>query len=91
VLFALDITDRITDSMIAIPMQVLTYEKALEGQSTGRAVLFREQAITIGALTASLILIVWALLGIELRLVFYLGFIASFLPVLIIKNHDKKK
>ena len=85
-LFILDITDRVTDSMIAIPMQVLTYQKAVEAKATGRAVLFRELAITIGGLIACSLLIVWVLLEIKLGLIFYVGFLASFLPVLLVFN-----
>ena len=91
VLFVVDIADRVTDSMIALPMQVSTYQKALEGQSAGRAILFRELAITIGGIFTAGLLVVWVLVGLELRLVFMVAFLASFLPLFIANHHGAKK
>jgi MFS family permease len=89
VLFTLDIFDRVTGGMVGIPLNVMSYEKAIEDHSTGRAVLFRELAITIGAILTCGLLIVWALLGIELRWVFIVGALSSLLPILIVKPREK--
>ncbi|MFC1727781.1 MFS transporter [Patescibacteria group bacterium] len=84
--FSLDIADRITDTMVAIPLQVSTYQKALDGHSTGRAVLFREISYTIGGFITCLILIIWVILGIELKWFFLVSVVASFLPILSVKK-----
>jgi MFS family permease len=90
-LFVLDIVDRITDGMVGIPMNVMTYQKAIDGRSTGRAVLFREIAITIGSITACLLFIVLAVLKVELRFYFLIPVLSSFLPLLIVKRPSEKK
>ncbi len=90
-LFALDIVDRITDGMVGIPMNVMTYQKAIDGHSTGRAILFREIAIVIGSIIACLLLIVLALLKVELKFYFLIPALSSFLPLLIIKRPSEKK
>lgn len=41
ILFLADVSDRVVEKMTAIPLEVLTYEKALDGGSTGRAILFQ--------------------------------------------------
>jgi MFS family permease len=86
VLFTLDILDRVTGGMVAIPMSVISYEKAIEDHSTGRAVLFRELAITIGGMLTCGLIVIWALLGIELKWIFLIGALSSLLPVLIVKR-----
>ena len=89
VLFTLDILDRVTGGMVAIPMNVTSYEKAIEDHSTGRAVLFRELAITIGGMLTCGLLIIWALLEIELKWVFLIGALSSLLPILVVKRKDE--
>ena len=79
--FSLDVADRVTDTMVGIPLQVTTYNKALLGHSTGRAVLFRELSYTLGGLVTCLLLIGWVLLGLELKLFFIVAALASFLPI----------
>lgn len=85
VLLVLDILDRVTGSMTGIPLSVLTYEKALGGGSTGRALLFREIAIVTGSILACLLLIVMTLLTVPLRFSFLAAGIFSLLPILIIR------
>lgn len=85
-LFALDVADYVTAGMTAIPLGVLTYEKALDGHSTGRAILFREVALTAGAIIACLFLVGLALLGIELKYSFLAAAFFSLLPILIAKK-----
>lgn len=86
VLFTFDIIDRVTGQMVGIPLGVLTYEKALDGHSTGRAVLFREIAITTGAILACFLLMILALLGIGLQFSFLVAAFFSLLPLLIVKR-----
>lgn len=82
-LFIFDIVDRITGGMTGIPLEVLTYEKALDGHATGRAVLFREIATVFGSCLACLLLMLLALLGIELRFSFLAASLFSLLPILV--------
>lgn len=83
-LFAIDIVDRVTAGMTGIPLEVLSYEKALDGHSTGRAILFREIAITGGAVLACVLLMILALLGIDLKFSFLVAAFFSLLPLLIV-------
>jgi MFS family permease len=86
----LDIFDRVTGGMVGIPMNVISYEKAIEDHSTGRAVLFREQAITIGGILTCGLLLIWALLGIDLKWIFVVGALSSLLPILMIRTKNEK-
>lgn len=89
VLFVFDVVDRITASMTGIPLNVLTYQKALDGGSTGRAILFREIAITTGSILACLFLIFLVLLQIELRFSFLLAGLFTLLPLLIVRRRKE--
>ena len=82
ILFVLDILDRITAGMTSIPLSVLTYEKALDGGATGRAVLFREMAMGIGAIFACLLLLVVN----SLRFSFILAAVLTLFPLLLLKK-----
>ena len=82
----LDVLDRMTVSMTGIPLGVLSYQKALDGHSTGRALLFRETAIAVGSILACLLLITVTALKIELRFAFLTAGFFSLLPLLIIKK-----
>jgi MFS family permease len=86
VLLLLDVLDRITTGMTGIPLSVLTYEKALDGHSTGRALLFREVALSFGSILACLCLILLTLLGIEMKFSFLVAGFFSLLPLLIAKG-----
>ena len=88
VLFVFDILDRITAGMTGIPLSVLSYEKALDGHSTGRAVLFREMAIVSGSILACFLLLVLALLGIELKFSFLAAALFSLLPLTILVKNE---
>jgi MFS family permease len=72
-LFIFDILDRFTTGMIGIPLTAISYEKAIEGQSTGRATLFRETAITLTEICVCLLLVGMVLLHIPLRFAFLLA------------------
>lgn len=85
VLFILDIADRITGGMVGIPLSVLSYEKALEDHSTGRAILFRESAVTIGGILTCILFMVWVWLGLELQWIFAIGALSSLLPILLVR------
>lgn len=86
VLFTLDIADRISGRMVGIPLDVWSYQKAVDGHSTGRAVLFREIAITSGSIVSCLLLIVLALLEIKLQFSFLAAAFFSLLPLLIVRR-----
>ena len=87
VLFIFDIIDRITGGMVGIPLSVLSYEKAINGYSTGRATLFREIAITLGDICGDCFLILVILLGGGFGTIFFLAAFASLSPLLIVKKH----
>ncbi len=82
ILFFLDVSDRVVEKMTAIPLSVLTYEKALDSRATGRAVLFREMAIEAGAIFVCLALLVLR----NLRFSFILGSILTLFPLLLIRR-----
>jgi MFS family permease len=90
VLFILDVIDRIADKMVGIPLISWTYEKALDGHSTGRAILFREMAVVSGAVFSCLLLIVMTLLGIELRFVFLASAVLILLPLLVSRGRSTR-
>ena len=81
-LLVLDVADQATAGMTGIPLIVWTYEKALDGHSTGRAILFREVAIFGGAVLACLLLIILALLNLRLECSFLAAAIFSLSPLL---------
>lgn len=85
-LFILDVIYRISLGMLGIPLGVLSYQKALDGQSTGRAILFREIAISFGAIFTCVLLILLSLIGFELKFFFLIGSVFSLFPLLVIKR-----
>jgi len=84
--FFFDVIDRIARGMTGLSLSVLSFEKAINGHSTGRAILFREVGITLGSVFCCLILLVLVWLKIELRAAFLLGSFFSLLPLLIIRR-----
>lgn len=78
---------RFAEGMVSLPMNVLSYKKALEG--TGRALMFRELALASGPVFLTLILVVWALLGLPLVWSFLLAAGASLLPILSVRFDNK--
>lgn len=87
VLLIFDVIDRIAGGMVGIPMMVLTYEKTRSGHSTARALVFREVALALGAISAALILIVLTLLGLPIKSMFLVAACFSLAPLLIAKHH----
>lgn len=83
-LFIFDIFDRITGGMLSIPLEVLSFEKAVDGNSTGRALLFREFAITGGSILANVLLIFIVGFGLDLRYSFLAAVAFSLFPLFMI-------
>jgi len=81
-LLVLDVIDRISGGMLGIPLEVLTYEKALDGRSTGRALLFREMAVGAGEIMACCLLVAIILLGWPLKVAFLVAAGFNLLPLL---------
>lgn len=87
-LLILSVIANLSGSLRGIPMGVWTYEKAINGHSTGRAVLFREVAIGLGEICGCLLLlaVIWVKLGLNFAFFLAAGF--SLLPLLI--AHETK-
>lgn len=83
-LFIFDVIGRITGGMVGYPLEVLSYEKALDGHSTGRAILFREIAIAGGGIIAVCFLIIFVALNLPLKAVFLLAAPVALARVLVI-------
>jgi len=81
-----DVLDRISGGMTGLPLDVLSFQKALDGRSTGRALLFRETAITLGSILATLFLIVLVLVNLPLKFAFLLAVPFSLGKLLIVKK-----
>jgi MFS family permease len=81
-----DVLERIAGSMLGIPLEVLSFQKAVDGGSTGRALLFRETAITAGSIFACLALLLLTFLNLPLSFSFVLGSGLSLFPLLIAKD-----
>lgn len=93
-LLVFDVIDRISGGMVGIPMAVLTYEKAIEGGSTGRALLFRDVAITLGAISSTLLLMGIIFVGLPLKSAFLVAALLMLSPLLIVEkglSFPKKK
>jgi len=84
-----DVLERIAGSMLGIPLEVLSFQKAVDGGSTGRALLFRETAITTGSIFACLALLLLTFLNLPLSFSFVLGSGLSLFPLLIAKDEKK--
>jgi len=84
--FFFDVIDRIAKGMTGMSLDVLSFEKAIDGHSTGRAILFRELGITVGSIFCCLILFVLIWLEVELKTTFLLGSLFSLLPLLIVRR-----
>lgn len=77
------ITDAIRNfgqRMVAVPLNALSYKKALEAESA-KAILFYETTSIIGVCVALLILIAWVLLGGLLKDAFIFALLFSALPM----------
>jgi len=81
-----DVLERIGGIMLGIPLDVLSFQKAIDGGSTGRALLFRETAITAGSIFACLLLLLLSFLNLPLSFSFVFGSGLSLFPLLIAKD-----
>lgn len=86
-IFIFDVIDRIASGMTGIPLGVLSYQKAIDGHSTGKAMLFREFAITFGGILGSLLVILIAFFDISLKFGFLAASLIALLPLIIIKRN----
>jgi len=81
-----DVLDRIALGMVGMPMTVISFEKAINGHSTGRALLFRETSITLGSILACLSLMALTFIGLPLKGIFLLAALFSLSPLLIVNK-----
>lgn len=86
VLLVLDIFDRTSTNMVAIPLSVDAFEKAILDHNTGRAILFREMALALGSATILAAIPLAMLLGAGLEISFLMAAIFSLFPILEIKK-----
>ena len=69
------------ERMVALPLNVLTYKKALEGKSSARAILFREISVIIGSLFSLVLLLISFLILGTLDGVFWISAFLALLPL----------
>lgn len=81
-LLGLNVVNDLAIGMVGMPLGVLTLEKAIDGHSTGRAVLFREVAAGLGYLTSGIVLGILAILGLPLTVGFVLAIPLALMPML---------
>lgn len=82
-LLGLDVVNDLAIGMVSMPLGVLSLEKAIDGRSTGRAILFRELAITLGDLVTGLVLGIATLFGAPLTLGFIFAVFLALTPTLV--------
>jgi len=87
-LLGLNIVNGLAVGAVGMPLEVLALEKGIDGQSLGRAVLFREVAICLGYIAVGIILAILAFFGLPLRAGFVVAIPLSLVPILIYKTHD---
>lgn len=76
---------RVTEQMLTIPLDVLTYQKALEG-GTGQALYFREISLTFGAVFFLFLAAVLVFLNLPLWSTFVLASIGALMPILVVRR-----
>lgn len=75
------------ERMVALPLNALTYKKALEGKSSARAILFREISVIIGSVLSLVLLFISFLILGNLDGVFWISaFLALFPLVAVIRK-----
>lgn len=82
-LLGLNVVNDLAIGMVSMPLGVLSLEKAIDGRSTGRAVLFREIAISLGDFVTGLVLGIATLLGAPLTFGFVLAVFLALTPTLV--------
>lgn len=76
---------RVTGQMLTIPLDVLSYRKAIEG-GTGQALYFREISLTFGAMFFLFLAAVLVLLSLPLWTTFVLASIGALMPLFIVRK-----
>lgn len=76
---------QVTGQMLTIPLDVLSYRKAIEG-GTGQALYFREISLTFGAMFFLILAVVLVLLNLPLWTTFVLASIGALMPLLIVRR-----
>ena len=69
------------ERMVVYPLNALTYQKALEGKATAKAVLFREINLIFGALISMSLVMFFILLGFSLTSFIIIASVFSLLPL----------
>ena len=82
-LLGFNVANDLAIGMVSMPLDVLTLEKAIDGRSTGRAVLFREMASSLGNFIIGLILGIAAFGGAPLTFGFVLAIFLTLTPILV--------
>jgi hypothetical protein len=73
---------RVSEQMIQIPLNVLSYQKAIDG-GTGQALYFREISLCLGSITALILALVIIWLNFPLKTVFLLASFGVLTPLFI--------
>jgi MFS family permease len=87
------------ERMVILPLNALTYRKALESRGSATAILFRETTLIIGAVLLTLIMGALVIWGLDISVGFLIAAIFSTLPIIAvfknrlrdIKKHEEKK
>lgn len=82
-LLGLNVLNDLAIGMVGMPLGVLSLQKGVDGKSMGRAVLFREVAISFGEMTSGLFLAALVFVGLPLEVGFVLAVPLSLVPILI--------
>ena len=68
--------------MVGLPLNALSYKKALDSDGSAAAILFRETALTMGSIFALSVLCIFFFFGYSIRASFILAAVFSILPLL---------
>lgn len=82
-LLGLNVVNDLAIGMVGMPLGVLTLEKAIDGHSTGRAILFGEAAVGLGYLATGIVLGISAILDLPLTFGFVLAIPLALMPMLV--------
>jgi len=85
-LFVFDVIGGIGGALVGYPMEILSYQKAVEGKSASRAILFRELAIASGTVLGLLLLTYLIVLRLSIRYAFMLAAVFALFRLLIVKK-----
>lgn len=81
-LLGLNVANDLSVGMVDMPFSVRTLEKAVDGRSTGRAILFQEIAASLGQIITGIVLVFLTLLGFPLTTGFFLASLFALIPLL---------